>query len=122
MAVADALGTFGEPGALACHWSTSRGEAYTSAAYRLYLNYDGKGSRYGDQAVSASEDDKQALSVHAATYTSAPGRLSVLVIHNLYPAFMVCDRFVVMNHGRKVFEALKEETSIEELTKHVVLT
>jgi simple sugar transport system ATP-binding protein len=35
---------------------------------------------------------------------------------------MVCDRFVVMNHGRKVFEALKDETSIEEVTKHVVLT
>lgn len=81
LAVADALGIFGEHGALACHWSTSRGEAYTSAAYRLYLDYDGKGSRYGDQAVSASEDDKQALSVHAATYASVPGRLSVLVIH-----------------------------------------
>jgi simple sugar transport system ATP-binding protein len=47
---------------------------------------------------------------------------SVLVTHNLYHAFMVCDRFVVMNHGRKVFEALKGDTSIEELTKHVVLT
>ena len=47
---------------------------------------------------------------------------SVLVTHNLYHAFMICDRFVVMNHGRKVFEAVKDETSIEELTKHVVLT
>jgi len=47
---------------------------------------------------------------------------SVLVTHNLYHAFMVCDRFVVMNHGRKVFEALKDDTSIEELTRHVVLT
>jgi simple sugar transport system ATP-binding protein len=47
---------------------------------------------------------------------------SVLVTHNLYHAYMVCDRFVVMNHGRKVFEASKDETTIEELTKHVVLT
>jgi simple sugar transport system ATP-binding protein len=47
---------------------------------------------------------------------------SVLVTHNLYHAFMVCDRFVVMNHGRKVFEAIKDKTSIEELTRHVVLT
>ncbi|HVW91971.1 MAG TPA: ATP-binding cassette domain-containing protein [Devosia sp.] len=50
------------------------------------------------------------------------GVSSVLVTHNLYHAFMVCDRFVVMNHGRKVFEAVKEDTSIEELTRHVVLT
>ena len=46
---------------------------------------------------------------------------SVLVTHNLYHAYMVCDRFVVMNHGRKVFEAFKDNTTIEELTKHVVL-
>jgi len=50
------------------------------------------------------------------------GVSSVLVTHNLYHAYMVCDRFVVMNHGRKVFEASKDETTIEELTKHVVLT
>ena len=47
---------------------------------------------------------------------------SVLVTHNLYHAYMVCDRFLVMNHGRKVFEASKDETTIEELTRHVVLT
>ena len=47
---------------------------------------------------------------------------SVLVTHNLYHAYMICDRFAVMNHGRKVYEAVKQETSIEELTRHVVLT
>ena len=47
---------------------------------------------------------------------------SVLVTHNLYHAYLVCDRFVVMNHGRKVFETTKDQTTIEELTKHVVLT
>jgi mannan endo-1,4-beta-mannosidase len=81
LAVADALGIFGEHGALACHWSTSPSDAYTAAAYRLYLDYDGKGSRYGDRAVAASEDDKAALSVHAALDSRAPGRLTVLVIH-----------------------------------------
>jgi simple sugar transport system ATP-binding protein len=47
---------------------------------------------------------------------------SVLVTHNLYHAYMVCDRFVVMSHGQKVYETTKAETTIEELTKHVVLT
>jgi simple sugar transport system ATP-binding protein len=45
---------------------------------------------------------------------------SVLVTHNLYHAFMVCDRFVVMSHGTAVYEARKEDTSIQELTDHVV--
>jgi simple sugar transport system ATP-binding protein len=47
---------------------------------------------------------------------------SVLVTHNLYHAFMVCDRFVVMSHGTKVFEAAKKDTTIEEVTDHVIRT
>jgi simple sugar transport system ATP-binding protein len=47
---------------------------------------------------------------------------SVLVTHNLYHAYQVCDRFVVMSHGRKVFDVPKAGATIEELTRHVVLT
>lgn len=50
------------------------------------------------------------------------GTSSVLVTHNLYHAFMVCDRFVVMSHGAKVFEARKADTTIEEITDHVIRT
>ncbi|MDB5657603.1 MAG: transporter ATP-binding protein [Cypionkella sp.] len=50
------------------------------------------------------------------------GTSSVLVTHNLYHAFQVCDRFVVMSHGAKVYEARKEDTSIEEVTYHVIRT
>lgn len=50
------------------------------------------------------------------------GTSSVLVTHNIYHAFQVCDRFVVMSHGTKVFEARKADTSIEEVTDHVIRT
>jgi simple sugar transport system ATP-binding protein len=50
------------------------------------------------------------------------GVSSVLVTHNLYHAYQACDRFVVMSHGRKVFDVSKADTSIDELTRHVVLT
>ncbi|HVO71483.1 MAG TPA: ATP-binding cassette domain-containing protein [Aggregatilineaceae bacterium] len=50
------------------------------------------------------------------------GVSSVLVTHNLYHAFQVCDRFVVMSHGQKVLDIPKQETSLEELTAAVVLT
>jgi simple sugar transport system ATP-binding protein len=50
------------------------------------------------------------------------GVSSVLVTHNLYHAYQVCDRFVVMSHGRKVIDVSKAETTIDELTRHVVLT
>jgi simple sugar transport system ATP-binding protein len=50
------------------------------------------------------------------------GVSSVLVTHNLYHAFQVCDRFVVMSHGQKVLDIPKQETSLEELTAAVVMT
>ncbi len=49
------------------------------------------------------------------------GVSSVLVTHNLYHAHQLCDRFVVMSHGQKTYEVLKQETTIEELTRHVVM-
>jgi len=50
------------------------------------------------------------------------GVASVLVTHNIYHAFQVCDRFVVMSHGKAVFEVDKEHTTIDEITRHVIMT
>ncbi len=47
---------------------------------------------------------------------------SVLVTHNIYHAYQVCDRFVIMSHGTKVFDVDKADTSINQLTEYVVLT
>jgi simple sugar transport system ATP-binding protein len=49
----------------------------------------------------------------------AQGLSSVLVTHNLYDAYRICDRFVVMGRGQVVFQATQKETSVEELTEHV---
>jgi simple sugar transport system ATP-binding protein len=48
------------------------------------------------------------------------GVSSILVTHNLHHAFKVCDRHVVMNHGEKILDVRREETSVEELTAAVV--
>ena len=47
------------------------------------------------------------------------GLSSVLVTHNLYDAYRICDRFVVMARGLVIFQATQKETSVEELTEHV---
>ena len=49
------------------------------------------------------------------------GVSSVLVTHNLYHAYQVCDRFVVMSHGAKVLDVPKEDTSLEALTEAVIM-
>lgn len=48
------------------------------------------------------------------------GVSSVLVTHNLYHAYQVCDRFVVMSRGHKVCDFPKDQTSIEQLTRMVI--
>jgi simple sugar transport system ATP-binding protein len=48
------------------------------------------------------------------------GVSSVLVTHNLYHAYQVCDRFVVMGRGRKICEFPKQETTIDMLTRTVI--
>ena len=48
------------------------------------------------------------------------GVSSVLVTHNLHHAYKVCDRHIVMNHGRKILDVQREDTSVEELTAAVV--
>jgi simple sugar transport system ATP-binding protein len=50
------------------------------------------------------------------------GLSSVLVTHDLYDAYRICDRFIVMSHGEIVLEATREKTSIEELIQTVSLS
>lgn len=54
------------------------------------------------------------------TQLKAEGVSSVLVTHNLHHAFQVCDRHIVMNHGKKILDVRREDTSVEELTAAVV--
>jgi simple sugar transport system ATP-binding protein len=44
---------------------------------------------------------------------------SILVTHDLFDAYRVCDRFVVLARGEKVFEARREDTSVDELIEKV---
>lgn len=44
----------------------------------------------------------------------------IFITHNLYHAYAVADRFVVLVRGEKVGDCLKEDTSIEELTELLI--
>jgi simple sugar transport system ATP-binding protein len=50
----------------------------------------------------------------------AEGISSVLVTHNLHHAFQVCDRHIVLNHGRTILDVDREDTTVAELTAAVV--
>ncbi len=48
------------------------------------------------------------------------GTSAIFVTHNIYHAYNICDRFVVMSHGRKVHDVLKADTSVQSLTEKVI--
>jgi simple sugar transport system ATP-binding protein len=49
----------------------------------------------------------------------ADGLSSVLVTHNLHDAYRLCDRFVILSHGRVAYEGTTAETSVDDLTDRV---
>ena len=75
-----------------------------------------------DEPTSALSVRETEALLNQVLALKAEGVSSVLVTHNLYHAYQVCDRFIVMSHGTKVFDVRKDEATINQLTEYVVLT
>ncbi len=79
-AQADIDGIFGREGLdMATRWTVPDASTPTYLAMKMYRNYDGKGSAFGDTSVSASAPNPDNLSSFAALRTS-DGALAVMVI------------------------------------------
>jgi hypothetical protein len=86
LAQADVLGILGREGMyMANYWGDGPGnevlKPFIAAAFKLYRNYDGKGASFGDTAVRADVDNLDKASIYAATDSSRPHLLTVLVIN-----------------------------------------
>jgi hypothetical protein len=78
---ADILGIFGREGLdLATIWTSPAASTPTYKAIKLYRNYDGQGSAFGDTSVSAVAPSPDALSVFAAQ-RSSDGKLTVMAVN-----------------------------------------
>ena len=87
VAQADALGIFGKFGIFACRWDDGTNDTYVKAAYNLYLNYDGAGSKFGDTSISAVSSGANAVSltsVYAAKDNIHPNRINIIVLNKDY--------------------------------------
>ena len=77
---ADILGIFGREGLdLAARWTTPDATTPTYKAIKIYRNYDGNKSVFGDTSVSATGPNPDNVAVFAAQRTS-DGALTVMVI------------------------------------------
>jgi hypothetical protein len=78
---ADILGILGREGLdLATRWTTPGSTTPTYKAIKMYRNYDGYGSAFGDLNVSASIPNPDDLSAFASL-RSADGALTIMVIN-----------------------------------------
>ncbi len=80
LAQADVLGIFGrERVDLATLWDPPTGNQPGAFAFRLYRNYDGQGSAYGDTWVHATSSDQGSLAIYAAQRTSDQALTLVII-------------------------------------------
>ena len=80
LAQADLLGIFGREGLdLAALWEPPAADDPGAFAFRIYRNYDGAGSRFGETSVSAASTDQDRLAIYAAQ--RANGTVTVVVIN-----------------------------------------
>ena len=66
LATADVLGIFGRYGVAACLWTVREDNEFEKAAFRLYLNYDGEGSKFEKNVIGVPSTASQQESIYAA--------------------------------------------------------
>jgi hypothetical protein len=122
LAQVDALGVFGREGLfMANYWGNGAGVGvlppYIASAFALYRNYDGKGGRFGDTAVSADSQDRGKVSVFAAVDAKDRGLLTVMVI-NKHQRERYQSEIALSNHpcqSAKVYRLSPKDASIQPL-------
>ena len=77
----DVLGIFGrEPIDFANMWSAPAPQDPIAYSFRMFRNYDGNGSQFGDTSISAVSGDQGSLSIYAAQ-RSSDSAVTILVIN-----------------------------------------
>lgn len=86
VAQAEALGVFGREGLdLAVMWDPPAANEPAMNAFRIYRNYDGYGSKFGELSLSAASSDADALSIFAARRATDQA-LTLLVVNKTFEA------------------------------------
>lgn len=86
LAQADVLGIFGREGLdLATIWGPPTSLQPGAFAFRFYRNYDGAGSGFGEESISAVSADQDKLSIYAAQRNSDEA-LTLVVINKTFDA------------------------------------
>jgi hypothetical protein len=84
IATADVLGIFGKYGVyLATFWPGNVNTSYVQAAYRIFRNYDGSKSTFGDASTPARTSDSLNTSIYSSVKTGSSEIHLVVINKNL---------------------------------------
>jgi hypothetical protein len=82
VAEADVLGIFGQQGVFsASWWPDGTSATYTNSAFKMFLNYDGKGSKFGSNSVQAATSSISTSDVFASQDPGNPNRMVLVLIN-----------------------------------------
>lgn len=85
IAQADVLGVFGRYGVFAAaNWGISSTETAELAGFQSFINYDRKGSKFGNLELTVKGEKPAANSVYAALDSSNAKRLTLVVVNKSY--------------------------------------
>ncbi len=84
LATADVLGIFGRYGVAACLWVEQEHNEFEKTAFRLYLNYDGRGASFQKLALNVPVGAPQLESIYAAR--SEDSKTFTFVVINKQPS------------------------------------
>jgi hypothetical protein len=128
---ADVLGIFGREGLdLATLWSGPTALQPGAFAFKLYLNYDGKGGHFGETAIKATSSNQALLSVYAAQRT-ADKALTLMVINKTGQAmttsvgiagFNAAAKAQPFRYSKSSIKAIKRLNAVPVAKGHITLT
>jgi hypothetical protein len=86
IAEADALGIFGQQGIFAANFwpvDTNANSQYASGGFKMFLNYNGTGGKFGDTSIGAAVGNGEIAnsSVYASLDSTNPNRMLVMAIN-----------------------------------------
>jgi mannan endo-1,4-beta-mannosidase len=89
LAMADALGIYGKYNVFcATYWQMETATKFTSAAFRLFRNYNGGNAAFGNLWVRATTSDSVRTSVYASIASSSNKELHLVLLNKQYDSTM----------------------------------
>jgi len=126
LTLADVLGIFGrEKVDLAALWGWGKLTEPWAYAFRMYRNYDGKGSAFGETSVSAVSDDESKLAIYASKRASDKALVFIVINKDLSETIeskVTIEGFSHSNNAKVFRYSAADLTKIVSLPDQVLAT